>query len=168
MDLRLEFDSKHGRFHMFFFNYNSIIWWIPLIDRGVRFLCRRWSIMTQRDHFVLSLSVCLSVRPSIRLFVSHTFFVVTHSFVSQATHAFLGMLPLCFRISGKRVAPCRCLCGHNKNPTKCLWHRNLIIGPSYSSVGLHIDVLSQIWLKHLRLWPKTKTSHFNSTLYVFL
>ena len=27
---------------------------------------------------------------------SHAFLVVTHSFVSQATHASLGMLPLCF------------------------------------------------------------------------
>ena len=36
------------------------------------------------------LSVCLSG--------SHTFLVVTHSYVSQATHAFLGMLPLCLVI----------------------------------------------------------------------
>ena len=28
---------------------------------------------------------------------SHTFLVVTQSYVSQATHAFLGMLPLCFK-----------------------------------------------------------------------
>ena len=34
------------------------------------------------------MSVCLSG--------SHTFLVVRHSYVSQATHAFLGMLPLCF------------------------------------------------------------------------
>ena len=27
---------------------------------------------------------------------SHTFLIVTHSYVSQATHAFLGMLPLCY------------------------------------------------------------------------
>ena len=27
---------------------------------------------------------------------SHTFFVVTHSYVSQETNAFLGMLSLCF------------------------------------------------------------------------
>ena len=37
----------------------------------------------------------LSVRPSVRLSGSHTFVVVTHSYVSQATHAFLGMLLLC-------------------------------------------------------------------------
>ena len=35
----------------------------------------------------MCLCVCLSG--------SHTFLVVTHSYVSQATHAFLGMLPLC-------------------------------------------------------------------------
>ena len=37
-------------------------------------------------------SHCLSVSLS----SSHTFLVVTHSYVSQATHAFLGLLPLCF------------------------------------------------------------------------
>ena len=41
-----------------------------------------------RDHFVRRLSVCLSLCLS----GSYTFFVVTHSYVSQATHAFLGML----------------------------------------------------------------------------
>ena len=50
-------------------------------------LCRLRSIAAHRDHFVR----CLSVRLS----GSHTFLVVTHSYVSQATHAFLGMLPLC-------------------------------------------------------------------------
>ena len=48
------------------------------------------------DHFVWRLSVCL--------FCSHTLmvvflFLVTHSYVSQATHAFLGMLRLCFNTS---------------------------------------------------------------------
>ena len=51
------------------------------------FLCRLQSIVAHRDHFVRCLSVCL--------FGSHTFLVVTHSYVSQAIHAFLGMLPLC-------------------------------------------------------------------------
>ena len=44
-------------------------------------------------------SYCLSVLPwqvSVCLSSSHTFLVVTHSHVSQATHAFLGLLPLCF------------------------------------------------------------------------
>ena len=41
------------------------------------------------DHFVWR----LSVRPSMRLPGSHTFLVVMQSYVSQATHAFLGMLP---------------------------------------------------------------------------
>ena len=46
------------------------------------FLCRLRSIAAHRDHFVR----CLSG--------SHTFLVVTHSYVSQATHAFFRMLPL--------------------------------------------------------------------------
>ena len=57
------------------------------------FLCRLRSIAAHRDHFVRRLSVCLC--PSVCLSGSHTFLVVTHSYVSQATHAFLGMLPLC-------------------------------------------------------------------------
>ena len=52
------------------------------------FLCPLRSIATHRDHFVRRLSV--------RLSGSHTFLVVTHSYVSQVTHALLGMLPLCF------------------------------------------------------------------------
>ena len=51
------------------------------------FLCRLRSIAAHRDHFVRRLSV--------RLSGSHTFLVVMHSNVSQATRAFLGMLPLC-------------------------------------------------------------------------
>ena len=42
-----------------------------------------------RDHFVLR----MSVRPCVCL-SSNTFLVFTHSYVSQATHAFLGILPL--------------------------------------------------------------------------
>ena len=46
-------------------------------------------------HIGITLSgVCLSVRLS----SSHAFVVVTHSYVSQATHAFLGMLPLFFKL----------------------------------------------------------------------
>ena len=41
-------------------------------------------------------SVCPSVRLCVGLSGSHTFLVVTQSYVSQATRAFLGMLPLCF------------------------------------------------------------------------
>ena len=52
------------------------------------------SIAAHSDHFVRRLSVSLSDCLS----GSHTFLVVTHSYVSQATHAFLaiGMLLLCF------------------------------------------------------------------------
>ena len=49
-------------------------------------LCHLRSIAAHRDHLVRRLSI--------RLSGSHTFLVVTHSYVSQATHAFLGMLPL--------------------------------------------------------------------------
>ena len=58
-------------------------------------LCLLRSIGAHRDHFVRHLSVSLSVCPSVCPFGSHTFLVVTHSYVSQATLAFLGMLPLC-------------------------------------------------------------------------
>ena len=95
------------KYHIHFFNDNSIISWIPLRNRGVRFL---W-------------------------------------------------------IGGKGIALCRCFDGHNKNPTECLWHGS----PTITSVQPHIYmyVLSQIWLKHLPMWRKTKTSHFNSSLYVY-
>ena len=57
------------------------------------FLCRLRSIAEHRDHFVRRLlCVFLSVR------YSHTFLLVMHSYVSQATHAFLGMLSLCLTI----------------------------------------------------------------------
>ena len=60
-------------------------------DTGPPFLCLLRSIAAHRDHFVRRLSVCACVCLS----DSHTFLIVTHSYVSQATHAFLGMLPLC-------------------------------------------------------------------------
>ena len=47
--------------------------------------------MAQRDQFVSG----QSVRPSgSHTFLVVTLFLVTQSYVSQATHAFLGMLPL--------------------------------------------------------------------------
>ena len=58
---------------------------------AITFVCRLRSIAAHRDHFVRCLSVCACVCLS----DSHTFLIVTHSYVSQATHAFLGMLPLC-------------------------------------------------------------------------
>ena len=59
------------------------------------FLCRLQSIATQRDHFVR----CLSVHVCVCMSGSHTFLVVTHSYVLQATHAFLKMLPLCCQLN---------------------------------------------------------------------
>ena len=59
------------------------------------FLCCLQSIATHRDHFVchpsVCPSICLYVCPSVTLFC-HTF----QSYVWQATHAFLGILPLFF------------------------------------------------------------------------
>ena len=53
--------------------------------------CRLRSIAAHRDHFVRRLSVCACVCLS----DSRTFLIVTHTYVSRATHVFLGMLPLC-------------------------------------------------------------------------
>ena len=66
-----------------------------------RLLCRLRSIAAHRDHFVR----CLSVRLSVCLSGSHTFLVVTHSYVSQATPAFLGMLPLFYQVKCKIEEP---------------------------------------------------------------
>ena len=59
--------------------------------------------MAHRDHFVrrLSVCVCMYVSVCVCLSNSHTFLIVTHSYVSQATHAFLRMLPVCFMLHVK-------------------------------------------------------------------
>ena len=61
-------------------------------------LCRLRIIAAHRDHFVRRLSLCPSVCLSVCLSRSHTFLVFTHCYVLEATHAFLGMLPLCLMI----------------------------------------------------------------------
>ena len=61
----------------------------------VQILCRLRSIVAHRDHFVWRLSVPPFVCPCVCLSDSHSLLVVRHSYVSQATHAFLRMLPLC-------------------------------------------------------------------------
>ena len=82
------FDIKH-----FLTSGNNYFYTLKILKRClIILLCRLRSIAALRDHFVRRLSVGLSVRLS----GSHTFLVVTHSYVSQATHAFLGMLPLCY------------------------------------------------------------------------
>ena len=63
-------------------------------DLSNQFLCRLRSIAAHRDHLIRRLSVCACVCLS----DSHTFLIVMHCYVSQATHAFLGMLPLCFTL----------------------------------------------------------------------
>ena len=67
---------------------------VPYVYMSIPFLCHLWSIAAHRDHFVWRLSVRSCV--CVCLSGSHTFLVVTHSYVSPATHAFLGMLPLCY------------------------------------------------------------------------
>ena len=90
-----------------------------------QFLCRLWSIVAHRDHFARR----LSVRVSVCLLGSHTFLVVTHSYVSQSTHAFLGMLPLFFHIN------------------LILWHtlqQHLApsLGPNWSINILNLDIIT--------------------------
>ena len=67
------------------FNISYVIA-VGLILRFAWVLCRLRSIA----HSVC----CLSVRSSLCLSGSHTFLVVTHSYVKHATHAFLGIQPL--------------------------------------------------------------------------
>ena len=70
-------------------------------------LCRLRSIAAHRDHFVRRPSVCPSVCLSVCPSICHTF----HSYVLQATHAFLGMLPLFFRDHFvRRLSVCPSVC----------------------------------------------------------
>ena len=69
-------------------------------------LCHLRRIAAHRDHFVWRLSFCLSVCLSVCLSGSHTFLVVIHSYVLQATHAFLRMLPLCFLLWKNATLKC--------------------------------------------------------------
>ena len=93
------------------------------------FLCRLRSKAAHKDH-----SVCLSS--------SHTFWVVPHSYVSQAAHAFLGMLPLCsyliFRLCWYGIftavvteflLPDFDLSGHLECRFRRLWHQRRTFGP---------------------------------------
>ena len=61
---------------------------VPLGQPHSSLLCCLRSIAAHRDHFVRRLSVHPSVCPVV------TFLVVMHSYVLQATYAFLGTLPL--------------------------------------------------------------------------
>ena len=61
-------------------------WFVWVVNFGGLYIfCRLRSIAAHRDNIFRRLSVC----PSVCLSGSHTFLVVTHSYVSQATHAFL-------------------------------------------------------------------------------
>ena len=60
-----------------------------VINQANQFLCGLRSIAAHKDHFVGRLSVCLSVCLLVCLSGSHTFLVVTHSYVLQVTSALL-------------------------------------------------------------------------------
>ena len=82
------------------FVWNGTLWTNALVclkwhtaDRCSGVFFRLWSIAAHRDHFVRR----MPVRPSVCLSGSHTFLVVTHNYVLQATYAFLGMLPIFFK-----------------------------------------------------------------------
>ena len=68
-------------------------YFLPVVNLHKLLLCCLQSIAAQREHFV-HLSICLSG--------SHTFLVVTYSYISQASRAFPGMLPL-FCVLGQNV-----------------------------------------------------------------
>ena len=109
ISMKLKLEASTPRSSLKFVHFGWIPLWVNpgkgnIFPRGVsylklspeplhvlfRLLCRLRSKAAHRDNFVRRLSVrlCLSG--------SHTFLVVTHSYVSQATHAFLGMVPLCW------------------------------------------------------------------------
>ena len=82
-----------------------------LHTNSVNFLCRLQSIAAHSDHFVQRLSVRLCVCQ-----------VVTHSYVSQETHEFLGMLPLCLWISVPSNTAC---CGDKFVRVRGMFWRNM-------------------------------------------
>ena len=80
-----------GQLNLFLFCSTCIVSRIKKMFLSTIFLCRLRCIAALRDHFVRHLSVRPSVCVYVRLSSSHTFFVVTHSYVLQETPAFLGM-----------------------------------------------------------------------------
>ena len=65
----------------------SILTEIVPVNRKLTLLCRLQSTAGHRDNFVRRLSVRPCVCPLVCLSGSHTYLVVTHSFVLRATHA---------------------------------------------------------------------------------
>ena len=107
------------------------------------FLCRLRCISAHRDHFVGGLSVCLSG--------SHTFLVVTHSYVSQATHAFLGMLPL------YHVNLLSCYTVYHTVSPVCTEHHHTLIHFLCFWQNFHFDYVT-IWSDIKNLAHKTKAA----------
>ena len=106
---------------------------------AITFLCRLWSIATHRDHFVRRLSVRLSVC------LSHS-----HSYVSQATHAFLGMLPL-FLVHLSRRLKCTIVI------TRCL--SSVVCRPSVVNFSHFRLLLWNRWTEFNETWQEARTQH---------
>ena len=102
-------------------------------------LCRLGSIATHRDHFVRRLSVRPSVCLSFRL--SHS-----HCYVSQATHAFLGMLPLFLKVN---------VCPYLKpNFYLCMYYQY------FEKWFIHFKENACIFLLFLAVMRKVKCLHY--------
>ena len=115
---------------------------VVFVSPAKLFLSRLWSIAAHRDHFVWRLSVRLCVRLS----GSHIFLVVTHSYVSQATHAFLGMLPLCLKILWKSY--------EYRSMQKCCKNDGSVTQTSLISL-LHVHIIGScllILIQHTFVW----------------
>ena len=122
------------------------------------FLCRLPSMATHRDHFVWHLSLC----PCVCLSGSHTFFVVTQSYISQATHSFLGMLSLCFRNC--------CVANNTEHMIKDIVYNNI----SAYTFDHWLSLAGSLWTRQWRassqspwgisLWGWTSTSSTSTTV----
>ena len=108
-------------------------------------LCRLRSIATHRITFSV---ICRSVCPSVTLFC-HTF----QSYVSQATHAFLGMLPLFFCLS---VCPSQVIVKDTSDDTHYLntycflfmSNINYFIQSSFIMLGSYEGFMPLAWKAH--------------------
>ena len=85
--------------HTIIFELVTLTLKFDLLFKNLTLVINLWT-MRNRGFCVTCEALCLaSVRPSVYRSIclsgSHTFLVVRHSYVSQATNAFLGMLPLC-------------------------------------------------------------------------
>ena len=122
---------------------------------GLSFLCCPCSIATQRDNFVRGLSVRLS----------HSY-----SYVSQATHAFLRMLPLFFIIHLYITIPCdkifhQVLYHFRFSDFEDLVYKTLLLSklllPTWNAYSSGYLVPSNFWLAYV------ETNYFTVLLVIF-